>query len=61
MINRKETFLISIMLFFTIVGWIALDIYHIIKTQKVSLDPQYSQPVDASIDPTIFKILEQKR
>lgn len=58
--KRKEIFFISLMLFLTIIAWIALDLYHIIKTQKVTLDPQYSEPISVSLEPEVFTILEGK-
>ncbi len=33
--NKKELFLISIGLFFTVVAWLIADIYHAASTEKI--------------------------
>lgn len=58
--KHKEVFVISLMLFFTIIAWIALDLYHIINTQKLTIDTQQAEPIKVSLNPEIFKALETK-
>lgn len=58
----KEIFFISLTFFLTVIAWIALDIYHIIHTPKIDADnKKYSDPINVSIDQSLFTILEEKQ
>lgn len=59
--NRKETLLISIAIFFTIIMWLVADIYHASTTEKVKPQTDISQPINIELDTSVFQILENKK
>ncbi|HLD26918.1 MAG TPA: hypothetical protein VJB63_03110 [Patescibacteria group bacterium] len=60
--KNKEALIISLTLFLTVVAWIAIDIYHVVYTPKIKpIDTQYTNPINISIDQSLFQILEEKR
>lgn len=60
--KQKEFLIISITVFLTVVAWIVADIYHISSTEKVKLrDTAITQPIQISIDSSVFDVLMQKR
>ena len=60
--NQKELFLISVTIFMTVIVWIAADLVHIAKTEKLpSHDPRLAQPVKVHIDTEVITKLEQKK
>lgn len=59
--KNKEAFIISLTLFLTVIAWIAIDIYHVANTPKIKpIDTQYTNPINITIDQSLFQILEEK-
>lgn len=60
--KTKEAFIISLTLFLTVIAWIVVDLYHVLKTKKIpSINPQYTKPISVTINSSVFKALEEKQ
>ncbi|OGK16258.1 hypothetical protein A3H80_02680 [Candidatus Roizmanbacteria bacterium RIFCSPLOWO2_02_FULL_37_19] len=60
--NKKELLLISITIFFTVVGWIVADLHHVASTQQVKeINPRFSREIKVDLRPEVIDKLEQKK
>jgi len=59
--NQKELLIISVTVFFTVLGWIIADLVHVSHTEQLpDNDPRFSQPIAVTIDMSIFDELEKR-
>ncbi len=58
--NKKELFLISIGLFFTVIAWLIADIYHAASTEKIKAKAVGPVLKKYEISTKVLKILQEK-
>lgn len=60
--GQKETLIISITVFFTIITWIMGDLYHVASTEKVQVkDRRYLTEIRIDIDKEVLQKLQEKQ
>lgn len=60
--KQKEFFIISIVIFLTVIFWMIADIYHVATTEKVKMtNLERINSIDFNIDLQIFKALKEKK
>jgi hypothetical protein len=58
--NQKEILMVSIGIFFTIIAWMIIDVYHIQTQQSLQSDIKPVSVPQYKIDSTVFDTLKQK-
>lgn len=60
--NQKETLIISITVFLTIITWIMGDLFHVASTEKVRVkDSRFLSEIKINIDAEVLKKLQEKQ
>lgn len=60
--NQKEVLIISITVFFTVLGWIVSDLIHVAHTEQLpDNDPRFSKPINVDIDMSVIDELERRK
>ncbi|KKQ02189.1 MAG: hypothetical protein US11_C0001G0148 [Candidatus Roizmanbacteria bacterium GW2011_GWA2_36_23] len=58
--NKKELFLISIIIFLTVISWLIADIHHAATEEKIKNKIELPKIQKYSTDEEILKVLGQK-
>lgn len=58
--NRKELFIISLTVFFTVIAWVVSDIFHAQARERSKFDTTVPSTEQSSIDQNVFTILESR-
>lgn len=60
--NQKETLIISVTIFLTILTWIMGDLFHVANTEKVKVkDRRYLSEIRITLDKQVLEKLGQKQ
>ncbi|NMB84489.1 hypothetical protein GYA28_04380 [Candidatus Roizmanbacteria bacterium] len=57
--NQKELFLLSVMIFMTILAWMLLDVYRIKMTESTA-NPTFTNIKNIKLDGKVLEVLKEK-
>ncbi|MBI4004680.1 hypothetical protein HY358_00925 [Candidatus Roizmanbacteria bacterium] len=59
--NQKELLVLAIVVFFTIIAWMLIDIYLVRNKNIVEREPRVPKVVEFKYDDSVFKLLQEKK
>lgn len=58
--TQKEIFIISIIIFLTVIAWLLTDIYHASVNEKLKVNIEKVEPINYDINADFFRVLKEK-
>ena len=59
--NQKEFLALAIVVFFTIIAWMLVDIYLVRNKQIVEREIKGAKAIEFKYDDSVFKLLQEKK